>query len=163
MLKNLILKIDEKIYKTEKLSVILFVFLMLFLSFFQVILRLFFHSGISWLDIFLRYTVMISSLFAASMVSYHFEHFKIEIFEKIIKNEKIKKVITFFSLFISLVAVLFILVASIKYLPLEFELNQIISDFKSFNLTPHHMILFLPLIFFNMSFHLISNFLKERK
>ncbi|MEF3280939.1 MAG: TRAP transporter small permease [Elusimicrobiota bacterium] len=163
MLKNLIIKIDKKIYKAERGFIIFCVLLMLFLSFLQVLLRFFLNSGISWLDIFLRYTVMISSLFAASIVSYHNQHFKIEILEKIIKSEKLKKNFNIFSLLISFIATLFILIAVIKYLPVEFELKEVISEFKSLKLKPHHMILFLPLIFFNMLFHSISNFLRERK
>lgn len=163
MLKKIIIKTDEIIFKTEKKIVIFSVLLMLFLSFFQVILRVFFHSGLSWLDIFLRYLVMISAFFSASIVSYYSKHFKIEIFQKLTRSNRGKKIFDFISSSIMLIAVIIIFINSVKFIPVEFEIENLLTDFKTLRLNPHHMILFIPVTFFNMLFHSFALFLKENR
>ncbi|MEW6012841.1 MAG: TRAP transporter small permease subunit [Elusimicrobiota bacterium] len=159
MLKQKLIKIDEKIAIVEKHFVIICVLSMLFLSFLQVLLRVFFHSGISWMDVFLRHIVMISALFSASLVSHYSSHFKIEIFEKLGVEGKLKKYLSFLSSALTIFAVSIILIASVKFVYMEFDLDEI----KNLTPKPEQLNLFLPLIFINMFIHTLASLFKEEK
>jgi TRAP-type C4-dicarboxylate transport system permease small subunit len=154
MPKQKIIKIDAIISEIEKKIIIFLVLAMLVLSSLQIILRIFFHSGISWLDLFLRHLVMITALFSASLVSFYSSHFKIEIFEKLGIDKEIKEYINIISKIISQIAVLIILAATLGFMKMEF-------DFKSIKLEPQTLNLFLILIFFNMFFHTLASFFKK--
>ena len=153
MLKQRIKKIDNAILIFEKYIIIASVLAMLFLSFSQVVLRIFFNSGISSLDIFLRYLVMISALFGSSMASYYVQHFRIEIFQRLSKKEQINKFLNIFSVIVSIIAVAIIFIYSLKFIPIEFNLKEVFKNIRSLNFSPEYMIFFLPLIFFDMFCH----------
>jgi TRAP-type C4-dicarboxylate transport system permease small subunit len=154
MLKQKIIKIDNLILSVERKIVIFSVILMLFLSSLQIFLRIFFHSGIIWLDTFLRHLVMITALFSSSIVSYYSSHFRIEIFEKLGIKKETKKHLDTIAKIINVSAVFIILIATINFIKMEFEL-------KSLKLEPEIMNIFLVPIFFNMLFHTLTSFFKE--
>jgi len=154
MLKQKIIKIDNFLANLEKRIIIFCVITMILISSIQIFLRIFFHSGIIWIDTFLRHLVMISALFAASLVSYYSSHFKIEIIEKFDISNEIKKYLDMFSKIINLAAVFIILLATINFIKIEYDL-------KTIKLEPEIMNLFLVPIFFNMFFHTFTSFFKK--
>ncbi|MDO8804342.1 MAG: TRAP transporter small permease subunit [Elusimicrobiota bacterium] len=76
------LKIEEYIVKAEKAVVVGLIFAMVGLSFLQVLLRIFFHSGIVWLDPLLRHMVLWAGLTGAALAARYSHHFALEAFVK---------------------------------------------------------------------------------
>ena len=66
---RLAFKIEEYIVKAEKALVVALIFAMVGLSFMQVLLRIFFHSGIVWLDPLLRHMVLWAGLTGAALAA----------------------------------------------------------------------------------------------
>ena len=62
-----IFKFENCVVRAEKGLIVSFIFLMVALSFLQVLLRLLFHSGIVWLDPMLRHMVLWAGLLGAAV------------------------------------------------------------------------------------------------
>lgn len=75
-------KAEAWLVKAEKTAVVAFIFAMTVLSFMQVLLRLFFHSGIVWLDPLLRHMVLWAGLLGAALAARYSHHFALEAFVK---------------------------------------------------------------------------------
>ena len=73
-------KAEEYLVRAERGAVILLIFAMVALSFMQVLLRLFLHSGIVWLDPLLRHMVLWAGLFGAALAARYSHHFALEAF-----------------------------------------------------------------------------------
>jgi TRAP-type C4-dicarboxylate transport system permease small subunit len=73
-----IFRLEEWVVKGEKALIVLFVALMISLSFLQVLLRVFFHSGIVWLDPMLRHMVLWSGLLGTALASRYSRQFALE-------------------------------------------------------------------------------------
>lgn len=71
-------RLEEWTVKVEKALIVLFVALMISLSFLQVLLRVFFHSGIVWLDPVLRHMVLWSGLLGTALASRYSRQFALE-------------------------------------------------------------------------------------
>lgn len=161
-----ILKIDRFIYSLEKIFVFILLGLMLLLSFFQIIMRIFFSGSFAEIDIFIRQFVMIGCLFASSIATYHSSHFRIEVFEKF-TSEKLKKIIFIISQ-LSVSAASFILfIKSFEFIENEFaekmlSYKKILNDIIHLNFSSEYMLALLPLVFLNMIIHSISNIIKPR-
>jgi TRAP-type C4-dicarboxylate transport system permease small subunit len=78
-----IFRFEEWVVKGEKALIVLFVALMISLSFLQVLLRVFFHSGIVWLDPVLRHMVLWAGLIGAALAARYSHHFALETFVKL--------------------------------------------------------------------------------
>jgi len=75
-------KVENYIVKAEKALVVALLFAMVGLSFTQVLLRIFFHSGIVWLDPLLRHMVLWAGLTGAAIAARYSRHFALEAFVK---------------------------------------------------------------------------------
>ena len=75
-------EIENYIVKAEKAVVVALIFAMVGLSFMQVLLRIFFHSGIVWLDPLLRHMVLWAGLTGAALAARYSHHFALEAFVK---------------------------------------------------------------------------------
>jgi TRAP-type C4-dicarboxylate transport system permease small subunit len=75
---HLLFRFEEWIVKGEKALIVLFISLMISLSFLQVLLRVFFHSGIVWLDPMLRHMVLWSGLLGTALASRYSRQFALE-------------------------------------------------------------------------------------
>ena len=80
---RVLFKMEEYIVKTEKALVVGLIFAMVALSFMQVLLRIFFHSGIVWLDPLLRHMVLWAGLTGAALAARYSHHFALETFVKL--------------------------------------------------------------------------------
>ncbi|MGC8866880.1 MAG: TRAP transporter small permease [Elusimicrobiales bacterium] len=162
MLKEKIIKVDRIIYISERYFIITLLFLMIILSFAQVILRLLFKNAIAEIEIFVRNLVMISCLFASSAATYHSSHFRIEVAERFL-SEKSRKNLYSFSQLLIVFSSLLILIQTIRFIELEIGIKNAFMEIISLKLDIQHLILFLPIIFFNISFHAFSNILKKQE
>jgi len=77
-----VFKFEDFLVKTEKAAVVVLIFAMVGLSFMQVLLRIFFHSGIVWLDPLLRHMVLWAGLTGAALAARYSQHFALEAFVK---------------------------------------------------------------------------------
>lgn len=75
-------KAEDYIVKAERAAVVALIFAMTGLSFLQVLLRLFFHSGVVWLDPLLRHMVLWAGLLGAALAARYSHHFALEAFVK---------------------------------------------------------------------------------
>lgn len=78
-----VFKIEKYIVRSEKALVVALLFAMVGLSFMQVLLRIFFHSGIVWLDPLLRHMVLWAGLTGAALAARYSHHFALETFVKL--------------------------------------------------------------------------------
>jgi TRAP-type C4-dicarboxylate transport system permease small subunit len=78
-----VFKAEELLVKAEKTLVVALIFAMVMLSFMQVLLRIFFHSGIVWLDPLLRHMVLWAGLLGAALAARYSRHFALEAFGKL--------------------------------------------------------------------------------
>lgn len=76
---NAIKKIDHWLAKTEMGLLVLLLFLMVFMSFGQVLLRNFLNMGILWTDIFLRQLVLWVGFLGASLAVRERRHISIDV------------------------------------------------------------------------------------
>ncbi|HUU50072.1 MAG TPA: TRAP transporter small permease [Nitrospinota bacterium] len=84
--------IDQFLKRVEETILISFVILMVFLAFFQVVLRNIFSAGIIWADIFLRHLVLWIGLLGAVLVTSERRHIKIDIFSKFFSEKAQPKI-----------------------------------------------------------------------
>ncbi|MDQ7772404.1 MAG: TRAP transporter small permease subunit [Elusimicrobiales bacterium] len=89
-------RFEEWTVKGEKALIVLFVALMIALSFLQVLLRVFFHSGIVWLDPVLRHMVLWSGLLGTALASRYSRQFALEALVKF-APEKVHRPLAIFA------------------------------------------------------------------
>ncbi len=162
MLKEKLIKVDRILYTIEKYIILISLFLMISFSFVQIILRILFKNAIAEIEIFVRNLVMIACLFASSIVTFHSSHFRIEIMERFLSEDKKRKLYIFSQIIIFFIS-LMIMTQTVKFIEIEFGIKE--AFIKIIHLKPdiQHLVLLLPIIFFNISFHALSNILKDRK
>lgn len=163
MLKGKILKTDNTIYKIEKNVIFILLMLMLALSFIQIILRIFFNNPILIIEILIRSLVMITCLLASSIVTYHASHFRIEITQRIIQNTKIKKILQIFTNIFVFVICFMLFLQTIKFIRMEVNFKMMVENILNFNFEPSYISIFLPVVFLNMSFHALTNLIKDKE
>jgi len=158
-MKNYILKIEENIVKIEKFLLVVFIILMIILSFYQLILRLFFHSGIIWMDIFLRYLVLNTAMISAALVTYYKKHFAMDaIFNFIDKkwHKKMKIISNTFVLIISF----FLIISAYKFVREEFINSSIAFTIGNINIKAFIFQISIPISFFLIAFHTFLNYFR---
>ncbi len=155
-----IIKIDNALHTIEKCLVIAFVFSMVLLSFLQVTLRLFFHSGIVWMDPLLRHMVLWSGLLGSAMAARFSRHFALDIAHKIIP-EKIKKIVfTTMNLFTATIS-LFLFWAAMKFLRDESAAESIAFHIGKTAVNAALAESILPAVFLLIAFHFLVNIFRS--
>jgi TRAP-type C4-dicarboxylate transport system permease small subunit len=125
------------------------------LAFLQVVLRLFFRSGIESADSIIRYLVLWVGFLGASLATYKNRHINIDITSQFFKklNKKIVSIIiNFISLFIS---ILFLTAAVI------FIVNEFNSSTKITFIPVWILELILPLSFFFITLSFLQKFIES--
>ena len=84
---RLIKQLDEWLAKAESGFLVILLFLMVFLSFGQVILRNFLHSGLLWTDIFLRQLVLWVGFLGASLAVRERRHISVDVLPQFIPEK----------------------------------------------------------------------------
>ncbi|PIS48040.1 MAG: hypothetical protein COT17_00405 [Elusimicrobia bacterium CG08_land_8_20_14_0_20_51_18] len=160
MKDNIFLKTEKKLVRFEEILLVVLVFLMIFLSFFQLVKRLFFHSGILWMDIFLRYLVLNTAMISAALVTYHRKHFAMDAVFSFIKPKWHKTLKMTSNTFVLLVSVLLI-VASCKFVRDEYKYASEAFAIGDFSVKAFLLQLSMPLSFILMFFHTFMKFFRH--
>ena len=113
-------QLDEWLAKAESGFLIFLLFLMVFLSFGQVILRNFLHSGLLWTDIFLRQLVLWVGFLGASLAVRERRHISIDVLPQFIAKKYRPFVNVLMNLLTGVITV-FLGLASWKFVQLEME------------------------------------------
>lgn len=121
---RLLFKAEELAVKAEKAAVVSLIFAMITLSFLQVLLRIFLHSGIVWLDPLLRHMVLWAGLTGSALAARYSHHFALEAFVKFAPRYLHRPLEIFASLFTALAAGL-LFYASWKFIRDEFAAGSI--------------------------------------
>ena len=154
-------KFEEWLVKGEKFLIIAFVFFMVILSFLQVVLRLFFHWGIVWLDPVLRHMVLWSGFLGAVLASRYSKHFALDIAFKI-HSEKLRKLSTIVANTFTLAISLLLFYAAYKFIRDEAMMESIAFYAGNFEIKTAFAEIIVPITFLLMAFHtFINSFRKE--
>lgn len=97
--------LDRGITRVEAALLVLLLSLMILLSFVQVILRNFFHTGIAWADPTLRHLVLWVGMIGASLATRQDKHIKIDVVTRFLSptaKSGLQIILSLFSALISL-------------------------------------------------------------
>ncbi len=137
----------------ESFFIVLFIIVMLFLSFLQVVLRLIFHIGFVWADDLLRHIVLWVGFIGASIATKKNKHINIDIFSRTLPL-KIKpffeSILLIFSSFISFLLFL----AGVSFTKMEREFMEMSVTLK---LPLWILMLIIPIGFLSMSIRFFVN------
>ena len=145
--------INYNLYKFQKTFIVVIFLALLILSFAQVVLRLFFRSGIEGADSIIRYLVMWVGFLGASLATYKNRHINIDIVTQFIKNIN-KRVIGAIVNFAAFVICGFFLKSSIYYLIYAASRDALM------HIPKWVLELALPIAFFFMALRFLQNFLE---
>jgi len=87
LLKKIFSRIASIITWTEEVFLCLLLFSMILLACLQIFLRIFFSSGILWIDPLLRYMVIWAGLFGAAVATKHSKHISIDIISHLVPEK----------------------------------------------------------------------------
>jgi len=149
---SVIQKINHLIARIESGFLVIIVLLMVFLSFFQVVLRNVFDHGILWGDTFLRQMVLWVGFIGASLATREKKHINIDVFGRLTKGiyKRIFEFVT--QIFASLICMV-LTYASWNFVEQERMFETIL--FK--NIPAWYFQLIIPIGFFLMSVRFLLN------
>ena len=145
-------KAESWLVKAEKALVVVLIFAMVGLSFLQVLLRIFFHSGIVWLDPLLRHMVLWAGLTGAALASRYSKHFALEAFGKLAPEALHRPLEIFASLFTAAASgILFY--ASYKFIRDGFETGSVAFYIDQLGVTNRLAVMIIPIAFALIACH----------
>ncbi|MBN1113705.1 MAG: TRAP transporter small permease [Oligoflexia bacterium] len=121
--RNLI-KTEALIARLENAVLIASFVLMIFLGSMQVFLRNAFNTGVEWADVFVRALVLWVGFTGASLATRRSRHINIDIFSKLLTNDRLKMIRKRVVNFISLVISALLFKASVEFLITEMDSNM---------------------------------------
>lgn len=119
-----VFKAENLLVKAEKALVVALIFAMVGLSFLQVLLRIFFHSGIVWLDPLLRHMVLWAGLTGAALAARYSKHFALEAFGKL-APKAFHRPLEIFAAAFTVAASALLFYASYKFIRDEFAADSV--------------------------------------
>ena len=126
---KIIKKIDLGIAWTESVAVVSILGFMALLAFFQVFLRNFFNFGFPWADELLRHLVVWIGLIGASLGIREDRSIRIDVFNRLFPP-RINKYSEGLLNLVGAIVSLLLIVASIKFLQMEREYNEVFSTLR---------------------------------
>jgi TRAP-type C4-dicarboxylate transport system permease small subunit len=161
---NFLRKLNYRLYKFQQFFVVVLFMLLLIIAFFQVILRLFFRSGIESADSIIRYLVLWVGFLGASLATYKNRHINIDVASQFFKKLN-KRLVSLIVYFISLSMSFLFLAASIIFIINEFNsLSKIIFiPVWVFELVLPFSFLFIMLSFLQKFVESVINFRKGKR
>jgi len=117
-------KFEDYIVKAEKAAVVTLILALVGLSFTQVLLRIFFQSGIVWLDPLLRHMVLWAGLTGAAIAARYSHHFALEAFVKF-APQKLHRPLEIFAGVFTVAASCLLFHASYKFVRDEFAAGSV--------------------------------------
>ncbi len=140
---NLIKKIDLLLNRAERGLIILLLSVMIGFSFFQVVLRLCFSSGLLWADILLRHLVLWVGFLGAAVATSQGSHFAIDFLKKNLPKNLRKPV----SILTDLLAVFVLASLSIgawTYFKDELEAKSVLFSVGGFDVPTSALTVIIP-------------------
>jgi TRAP-type C4-dicarboxylate transport system permease small subunit len=123
--------VDKWLERFSGWLIVGFLYIMIVMSFGQVVLRNFFGTSIEWGDIFLRHLVLWVGYFGAVIATGERRHFKIEFLTKIVPGRVCKAFFIITNLFAAVICTL-LMKASIAFVLLEMKAGStLILDLPS--------------------------------
>ncbi len=122
---KIIKAVDEFLAKFETAVLVTLLSSMIVLSFLQVVLRNFWHTGIVWGDILLRHLVLLIGLPAASLATRIEKHIHIDALNRIM-TPVVRTLSLIFTNLFAAVVVFFLAQASYSFMQLEVDLAETI-------------------------------------
>ncbi len=154
---NFIFKTEEFIVACEKAAVTVLIFIMVALSFTQVIMRAFFSAGILWADPLLRYATMWAGFLGAAMASYYGKQFALDMTVKLFP-EKARKICENAAHVFTCAVCLFLLSASLTFIKSEFKFRSTAFSIGTFDIPAVWLEIIIPagflLAFFHTAIHI---------
>jgi TRAP-type C4-dicarboxylate transport system permease small subunit len=147
-----LLKFEDHLVSAEKTLTVVFVVLMIALSFLQLVLRLVFHSGIVWLDPALRHMVLWTGLTGAALASRYSRHFALDALVKFLPERLHRPLNIFTGLFAAAVS-LVLFAAAWKFIRDEFASGSIAFYIGRLGVPGGWSGMILPLAFLLAGFH----------
>lgn len=144
---KLILFLEKKFSKFEEYFLALIVFVMIFFSVLQIVLRNFFNSGMVEADMFIRSMVLWVGFIGASLAVRRSKHINIDLFSKLIKNDSFNKYRFIVLNLFSFLCTVFLFYLSVRYFMSELENNM--NAF--FGVKTYLIFAIIPITFFLMS------------
>ena len=115
-------RIDEIIGRVEKTLVTILLTMMILMAFFQIVLRNFFNSGISWGDSLVRYLVVWVGFVGAAIATKEDKHINIDVVSRWLTAPK-SNYIRIISHFFSVVICGLLTLAAIKFIRFEAQMG----------------------------------------
>ncbi|MBI4801390.1 MAG: TRAP transporter small permease subunit [Elusimicrobia bacterium] len=157
---KLIFKFENCLVRAEKGLIVSFIFLLVALSFLQVLLRLLFHSGIVWLDPLLRHLVLWAGLLGAAVASRYAKHFALDALVKFLPGRFHRPLNLSTGIFAVLVSgTLFY--AAAKFIKDEFSSSSIAFYAGDFGVKGGWAGMVIPAAFILIAFHTLLNIFRR--
>ncbi len=115
-------RLDEKISRVEQVFVTIMLTMMILMAFFQIVLRNFFNTGISWGDPLVRYLVVWVGFIGAAIATKEDKHINIDVVSRWLTAPG-SNYIHIISHFISAVICGLLTLAAIKFIRFEAEMG----------------------------------------
>ncbi|MDT8285969.1 MAG: TRAP transporter small permease subunit [Elusimicrobiales bacterium] len=151
-----VFRFEEWVVKGEKALIVLFVALMISLSFMQVVLRVFFHSGIVWLDPMLRHMVLWSGLLGTALASRYSRQFALEALVKF-APEKIQRPLAILAGAFTVAVSGMLFWAAYKFIGDEIEYGSTAFFIGHFAVKGAWAEMIIPAVFVLIIFHTVMN------
>ncbi|MBU2574792.1 MAG: TRAP transporter small permease subunit [Elusimicrobia bacterium] len=159
---KLIFKLESYVVRAEKGLIVSFIFLMVALSFLQVLLRLLFHSGIVWLDPLLRHMVLWAGLLGAAAASRYARHFALDALVKFMPDRFHRPLNISADIFTVLVSgTLFF--AAAKFIKDEFAFSSVSFYAGHFGVKGGWAGMVIPAAFILIAFHTLLNIFRREE
>jgi len=150
-----VLKMENYIVRAEKALVVALIFAMVGLSFTQVLLRIFFHSGIVWLDPLLRHMVLWAGLTGAALAARYSRHFALETFIKF-APARLHRPLDIFADVFMIAASCVLFYASYKFIRDEFASGSIAFYINRLAVPSGWAEIIIPAAFALIAFHALA-------
>ncbi|MFH1620428.1 MAG: TRAP transporter small permease [bacterium] len=147
-----ILAIEEYLVRTEKVLLVFLLFLMVALSFLQVVMRAVFSSGIMWADPFLRHVVMWTGMLGAVLASRYGKQFALDAVIEFFP-ERIRRFCEIVSVLFTAAVCGLLFFASYKFLRDEFTYGSTAFTIGSLPVEAGWLELIIPAAFLLVLFH----------
>ncbi len=156
-----LLKAEDYLVKTEKTIVVALIVAMVGLSFMQVLLRIFLHSGIVWLDPLLRHMVLWAGLTGSALAARYSNHFALEAFVKFSPKAMHRPLEIFASVFTAAASAL-LFYAAWKFIRDEFAAGSIAFYINSLGIPGGWAEMIIPASLALIGFHTLIGIFRPK-
>jgi TRAP-type C4-dicarboxylate transport system permease small subunit len=115
-------RLDEKISRVEQVFITILLTMMILMAFFQIVLRNFFDTGISWGDSLVRYLVVWVGFIGAAIATKEGKHINIDVVSRWLATPE-RNYIGLISHFFSAVICGLLTLAAIKFIRFEAQMG----------------------------------------